>query len=228
MFLIGLTGGIAAGKSTVAEHWQSLGAVHLDADAIAREVVQPGTEGLAAIEAAFGQSVLNENGSLNRQALAEIVFADPAKRQDLEKITHPLVRAETKRQISSQRPEAIVVYNVPLLVEAASDLPFDRIVTVEAPLEEQVKRMVTHRQMTSEQAIARIRNQATPAQRANAADFILNSNQDLGLLLKDAGKLWLQFEREAAEKLRLESIGSLKPGERLSFGADGAPEVNGS
>jgi dephospho-CoA kinase len=228
MFLIGLTGGIAAGKSTVAEHWQSLGAVHLDADAIAREVVQPGTEGLAAIEAAFGQSVLNENGSLNRQALAEIVFADPAKRQDLEKITHPLVRAETKRQISSQRPEAIVVYNVPLLVEAASDLPFDRIVTVEAPLEEQVKRMVTHRQMTSEQAIARIRNQATPAQRANAADFILNSNQDLGLLLKDAGKLWLQFEREAAEKLRLESIGSLKPGERLSFGADGAAEVNGS
>jgi dephospho-CoA kinase len=228
MFLIGLTGGIAAGKSTVAEHWQSLGAVHLDADAIAREVVQPGTEGLAAIEAAFGQSVLNENGSLNRQALAEIVFADPAKRQDLEKITHPLVRAETKRQISSQRPEAIVVYNVPLLVEAASDLPFDRIVTVEAPLEEQVKRMVTHRQMTSEQAIARIRNQATPAQRANAADFILNSNQDLGLLLKDAGKLWLQFEREAAEKLRLESIGSLKPGERLTFGADGAPEVNGS
>ena len=228
MFLIGLTGGIAAGKSTVAEHWQSLGAVHLDADAIAREVVQPGTEGLAAIEAAFGQSVLNENGSLNRQALAEIVFADPAKRQDLEKITHPLVRAETKRQISSQRPGAIVVYNVPLLVEAASDLPFDRIVTVEAPLEEQVKRMVTHRQMTSEQAIARIRNQATPAQRANAADFILNSNQDLGLLLKDAGKLWLQFEREAAEKLRLESIGSLKPGERLSFGADGAAEVNGS
>ena len=228
MFLIGLTGGIAAGKSTVAEHWQSLGAVHLDADAIAREVVQPGTEGLAAIEAAFGQSVLNENGSLNRQALAEIVFADPAKRQDLEKITHPLVRAETKRQISSQRPEAIVVYNVPLLVEAASDLPFDRIITVEAPLEEQVKRMVTHRQMTSEQAIARIRNQATPAQRANAADFILNSNQDLGLLLKDAGKLWLQFEREAAEKLRLESIGSLKPGERLSFGADGAAEVNGS
>jgi len=228
MFLIGLTGGIAAGKSTVAEHWQSLGAVHLDADAIAREVVQPGTEGLAAIEAAFGQSVLNENGSLNRQALAEIVFADPAKRQDLEKITHPLVRAETKRQISSQRPEAIVVYNVPLLVEAASDLPFDRIVTVEAPLEEQVKRMVTHRQMTSEQAIARIRNQATPAQRANAADFILNSNQDLGLLLKDAGKLWLQFEREAAEKLRLESIGSLKPGERLTFGANGAPEVNGS
>ena len=228
MFLIGLTGGIAAGKSTVAEHWQNLGAVHLDADQIARQVVQPGTSGLAAIEAAFGAAVMNENGSLNRQALAEIVFTDPAKRQQLEQITHPLVRAETSRQIAAQRHEAIVVYNVPLLVEAGVDMPFDRIVTVEAPMEEQVMRLVTHRQMTADQAIARIRNQATPAQRANAADFILNSNQDLGLLLKDAGKLWLQFEREAAEKLRLQSIGALKSGERLSLNSDGEYSVSGS
>lgn len=228
MFLIGLTGGIAAGKSTVADHWQSLGAVHLDADAIARQVVQPGTEGLAAIEAQFGATVMNENGSLNREALAQIVFNDPAKRQLLEAITHPLVKAETKRQLDNQRPEAIVIYNVPLLVEADVDLPFDRIVTVEAPVEEQVKRMVTYRKLTAEQALARIRNQATPAQRANAADFILSSNQDIGLLLKDAGKLWFQFEREATEKLRLQSIGSLKPGERLSFDANGAAEVNGS
>lgn len=228
MFLIGLTGGIAAGKSTVADHWQSLGAVHLDADAIARQVVQPGTEGLAAIETQFGATVMNENGSLNREALAQIVFSDPTKRQSLEAITHPLVKAETKRQLDNQRPEAIVIYNVPLLVEAGVDLPFDRIVTVEAPVEEQVKRMVTYRKLTAEQALARIRNQATPAQRANAADFILSSNQDIGLLLKDAGKLWFQFEREATEKLRLQSIGSLKPGERLSFDANGAAEVNGS
>lgn len=228
MFLIGLTGGIAAGKSTVADHWQSLGAVHLDADAIARQVVQPGTEGLAAIEAQFGATVMNENGSLNREALAAIVFSDPAKRQVLEAITHPLVKAETKRQLDNQRPEAIVIYNVPLLVEAGVDLPFDRIVTVEAPMEEQIKRLVTYRKLTAEQALARIRNQATPAQRANAADFILSSNQDIALLLKDAGKLWFQFEREATEKLRLQSIGSLKPGERLSFDADGIAEVNGS
>ena len=228
MFLIGLTGGIAAGKSTVADHWQSLGAVHLDADAIARQVVQPGTEGLAAIEAQFGANVMNENGSLNREALAAIVFSDPAKRQVLEAITHPLVKAETKRQLDNQRPEAIVIYNVPLLVEAGVDLPFDRIVTVEAPVEEQVRRLVTYRKLTAEQALARIRNQATPAQRANAADFILSSNQDIALLLKDAGKLWFQFEREATEKLRLQSIGSLKPGERLSFDAHGIAEVNGS
>ena len=225
MFLIGLTGGIAAGKSTVAEHWQSLGAVHLDADAIARQVVQPGTPGLAAVEAEFGASVLNENGSLNRAALAEIVFADSEKRKRLEAITHPLVRAETQAQIAAQRPEAMVVYNIPLLVESGSQLPFDRIVTVEAPLEEQVKRMVSHRQMSAEQALARIRNQATPAQRANAADFILSSNQDLGLLLKDAGKLWLQFEREATEKLRLQGIGVLKNGERLTFNTDGEAEM---
>lgn len=224
MFLIGLTGGIAAGKSTVAEHWQSLGAVHLDADAIARQVVQPGTPGLAAVEAEFGASVLNENGSLNRAALADIVFNDPEKRKRLEAITHPLVRAETQVQIAAQRADAIVVYNIPLLVESGSQLPFDRIVTVEAPLEEQVKRMVSHRQMSAEQALSRIRNQATPAQRANATDFILNSNQDLGLLLKDAGKLWLQFEREANEKLRLQGIGVLKNGERLNFNADGEAE----
>lgn len=202
MFLIGLTGGIAAGKSSVAEHWESLGAVHLDADQIARQVVQPGTAGLAAIEATFGATVLNENGSLNRAALAEIVFADPDKRKVLEQITHPLVQAETRAQIAAAPADSIVVYNVPLLVEAGVSLPFDRIVTVEAPIEDQVKRMVEHRGMTAEHAYARIRNQATPAQRANVADFILSSNQDLGLLLKDAGKLWMQFEREAQDKAR--------------------------
>ena len=228
MFLIGLTGGIAAGKSTVAEHWQNLGAVHLDADVIAREVVQPGTPGLAQVEAAFGSSVLNENGSLDRAALAQIVFGNPEKRKLLESITHPLVKASTSAQIAAQRPDAIVVYNVPLLAEAGVNLPFDRIVTVEAPMGEQVKRLLLHRQMTPEQAYARIRSQATPAQRANLADFILNSNQDMGLLLKDAGRLYLQFEREAAEKQRLESIGVLKAGERLSFDADGNPENLGS
>jgi len=228
MFLIGLTGGIAAGKSTVAQHWESLGAAHLDADQIARQVVQPGTLGLAAIEAAFGASVLNENGSLNRQALAEIVFKDPAKRLALEAITHPLVREETRRQLEAQPDDAIVLYNVPLLVEAAVDLPFDRIVTVEAPLEEQVRRLTEHRAMTAEQALDRIRNQATPAQRANAADFIINSNQDLGLMLKDAGRLYLQFEREAATKLRLSQQGALKDGERLTFNSDGVAEGLGS
>mgnify|MGYP000213929297 CR=1 FL=1 len=200
MFLIGLTGGIAAGKSTVADHWQYLGAVHLDADAIARQVVTPGTAGLAAVAGAFGPAVLTDDGSLDRAALAKLVFEKPELRQKLESIIHPLVQAETRRLLEQQPENALVVYNVPLLVEANVALPFDRIVTVEAPLDEQVKRMMGLRGMTLEEAQARIRNQASPAQRANVADFILSSNQSLELLLKDAGKLWLQFEREAEAK----------------------------
>ena len=205
MFLIGLTGGIAAGKSTVAEHWQDLGAVQIDADAIARVVVEPGTQGLKRIHEHFGSKVLNQDGTLNRSALGQIIFSDSQARIQLEAILHPLVKAEAQRQVALQAADAIVVYNVPLLVEAGVDLPFDRVVTVEAPIDEQIKRLVANRQMQPQDAKARIAAQATPAQRANRADFILNSNQDLNLLLKDAGKLWLQFEREAAAKLRTQA-----------------------
>ena len=205
MFLIGLTGGIAAGKSTVAEHWQDLGAVQIDADAIARLVVEPGTQGLKRIQEHFGSKVLNQDGTLNRSALGQIIFSDSQERIQLEAILHPLVKAEAQRQVALQAADAIVVYNVPLLVEAGVDLPFDRVVTVEAPIDEQIKRLVANRHMQPQDAKARIAAQATPAQRANRADFILNSNQALNLLLKDAGKLWLQFEREAAAKLRTQA-----------------------
>jgi len=202
MFLIGLTGGIAAGKSTVAQHWQDLGGVEIDADQLARDVVAAGTPGFAAVAAAFGSDVVLTSGELDRAALAEIVFADPAKRAQLEDITHPLVREAAAAKLAEQAENAMVIYNVPLLVEAGVDLPFDRVVTVEAPIDDQIERLVKNRGMTTEQAMARIRNQASPAQRANRADFILNSNQSLDLLLKDAGKLWLQFEREAQAKAR--------------------------
>ena len=205
MFLIGLTGGIAAGKSTVADHWQYLGAVHLDADAIARQVVAAGTPGLASVAEAFGPAVLADDGSLDRAVLAKLVFDKPELRHKLESIVHPLVQAETRKLLEQQPENALVVYNVPLLVEATVSLPFDRIVTVEAPVDEQIKRMMAIRGMTLEEAQARIRNQASPAQRANAADFILSSNQSLELLLKDAGKLWLQFEREAEAKRRAQT-----------------------
>lgn len=201
MFLIGLTGGIAAGKSTVAEHWSSLGAVQIDADQLAREVVAPGTPGLLKVVASFGPEVLTAKGELDRRALGSRVFAQPELRQKLEAILHPLIQAETRTRLSEQATDAMVVYNVPLLVEANVDLPFDRVVTVEAPLEEQLKRLTTARGMTIEEARNRIDSQATPAQRANRADFILNSNQNLDLLLKDAGKLWMQFEREAQAKI---------------------------
>ena len=202
MFLVGLTGGIAAGKSTVAAHWVSLGAVEIDADVLAREVVAPHTLGAAEVRAVFGDAVFDPDDVLDRKALAAQVFGDATKRAALEAIIHPLVRQRSAAEISSAPADAIVVYNVPLLVEAEVDLPFDLIVTVEAPHDKKIERMMFHRGMTAEEATARIAAQATPAQRANAAHAILSSNQSLDLLIKDAGKLWFKIEQLAATKSR--------------------------
>ncbi|MDE2591551.1 MAG: dephospho-CoA kinase [Actinomycetales bacterium] len=205
MFLIGLTGGIAAGKSTVAELWRKLGAFEVDADALAREAVAQGTPGLAAVVAEFGPEVLDDLGQLNRKALGSIVFSDEHKRKTLESIVHPIVRKLADRrfkEISAEHGEsAIVIYSIPLLAETDSDLPFDEIVTVEAPEEKQIDRMIKHRGMTKEEASARIRSQASPIQRAIRADHILNSNQELSLLLRDAEQLFHEFEQRAAAKV---------------------------
>ncbi|MFM5904649.1 MAG: dephospho-CoA kinase [Micrococcales bacterium] len=200
MFLIGLTGGIAAGKSTVAALWETLGGVQIDADELARAVVEPNSLGLELVRERFGDKIISTDGSLNRNALGNIVFNNPAERKALEAILHPLVRKEAQKRLSQLPADSMVIYNVPLLVEASVDLDFDRVVTVEAPVEDQVKRMVSNRGMSEAEATARIRAQATPAQRANRADFILNSNQDLSGLYRDATKLWHEFEREAAAK----------------------------
>lgn len=202
MFLIGLTGGIAAGKSTVAQRWVELGAQHIDADELARRVVEPGSAGLAQIVNRFGEGVLTNGNALDRAKLADLIFGDSELRKSLEGIIHPLVRAETQRILAAMPEDAIVVYNVPLLVEANVDLPFDRIVTVEAPLNVQLERLTDSRGLTPEHALARIKNQASPAARANVADFIINANQNMDLMLKDAGKLWFQFEREAELKFK--------------------------
>ena len=192
MFLIGLTGGIAAGKSTVASLWESLGATVVDADLLAREAVAVNTPGFQAVSEAF-PSAIDEDGSLNRATLANIVFNDESKRKELEQIVHPIVGALSRARITEAKTP-IVVYVVPLLVEANVELPFDTVVTVEAPESDQIARMVKHRGMTLEQAKARIANQTSPALRANRANHILNSNQDLELLLRDARKLFESFE----------------------------------
>lgn len=201
MFLVGLTGGIASGKSTVAELWQTLGADIIDADELAREVVEPGSQGLARIAEEFGDSILNADESLNRGALAGLVFADVKKRKLLESITHPLIRALAQERISAKKAN-VVVYVIPLLVESSSDLPFDYVVTVEAPQTDQVSRMMESRDMTESEALARIRAQATPAERANVADRILSSNQSLALLLKDAKVLYKELESLAKKKVQ--------------------------
>lgn len=199
MYLVGLTGGIASGKSTVASAWVELGGIEIDADQLAREVVEPGTPGLAAVKAAFGDSVIS-NGALDRNALGQLVFANTEKRKQLEAIVHPLVRELAAKKIAELPDDSIVIYNVPLLVEAAVDLDFDKVVTVEAPSEKQVERLVSIRKMNRGDAERRVAAQASPAQRANAADVILNSNQELHLLLKDARRLWQQIEHEAAQR----------------------------
>jgi dephospho-CoA kinase len=199
MYLVGLTGGIAAGKSTVAKRWVEHGAFAIDADEIAREVVEPETEGLNRIKQEFGAEVITESGTLDRQALASIVFGDAKKREILNSILHPLIRSRTKQLLEENSEHKIVVYSVPLLVEAAVDHDFDLVVTVEAPEDEQIRRLVTTRAMSDAEAKSRIDAQARPVERAARADRILNSNQDINLLLKDADSLWREIKSLASK-----------------------------
>ncbi len=190
MYLIGLTGGIAAGKSTVAKRWAEHGAFEIDADQVARDVVEPGTVGLGRVVEAFGTEVLTADGELDRKQLAMQIFSDAGKRELLNSILHPLIKERTRQLLSQMPAESIVVYNVPLLVEAAVDHPFDLVVTVEAPEEEQLRRLIETRGLTESEARSRISAQAKPIERAARADRILNSNQDINLLLRDADSLW--------------------------------------
>ena len=194
MFLIGLTGGIAAGKSAVAEHWVKLGAIEIDADVLAREVVANGTSGAEQIAKAFGTEYFVA-GELDRKKLGVLIFNDATERTKLEAIVHPLVKQRSRELIAAVPVDAIVVYTVPLLVEAQVDLPFDTVVTVEAPEEERAKRLVKNRGMSEAEALSRIRSQATPIERAARADHILSSNQSLALLLNDAEELYKTFEK---------------------------------
>ncbi|NBQ92595.1 MAG: dephospho-CoA kinase [Micrococcales bacterium] len=200
MYLIGLTGGIAAGKSTVAKLWRELGGIEIDADQLAREVVEAGSEGANQILEKFGESFFSEDGTLDRKKLGAIVFSDQRARLELEAIVHPLVRRRALEILANLSEEALVVYNVPLLVEAKVDLPFDVIVTVEAPEDERVQRLINNRGMTVAEAKARIDNQAKPIDRAQIADHILNSNQSIELLLNEARALWAKFQKDAALK----------------------------
>ncbi len=195
MYLIGLTGGIAAGKSTVARRWVENGAIEIDADQVARQVVEPGTPGLKAIVEKFGSDLLTESGELDRKALGKLIFSEPVKRELLNSILHPLIKERTRQLLSEMPEQAIVVYNVPLLVEAAVDHAFDLVVTVEAPEEEQIRRLVRNRGLTETDARNRIAAQAKPVERAARADRILNSNQDINLLLRDADALWREIEQ---------------------------------
>jgi dephospho-CoA kinase len=202
VYLIGLTGGIASGKSVVANRLAAHGAIHIDADVLAREVVEPGTPGLAAILAEFGDGILLEDGSLNRQALGAIVFGDESNRTKLNAITHPEVWRRTKELIAeaaARDAHAIIVYDVPLLAEAGAlrHIEFDLIVVVHADLETRIRRMIELRGMTREEAFHRVNSQASDTERLAIADVVIDSNGSLDETLDQADQLWERAKLQA-------------------------------
>jgi dephospho-CoA kinase len=195
---VGLTGGIGSGKSEVSRRLVSLGAVLVDADAVAREVVEPGTPGLAAVVEEFGEEILRPDGTLDREKLGSIVFADDGSRERLNAIVHPLV-GERMRQLAEESPgEAVVVYDVPLLTENGLAGLYDLVVVVDAPVEEQVRRLTTLRGMTEEAAHARIASQATRERRRAVADRVIDNSGTLEALTAQVDELWGELTRRAA------------------------------
>lgn len=191
---VAVTGGIGSGKSAVAARLAAHGAVVVDADRIAREVVEPGTPGLAAVVAEFGPGVLLPDGSLDRAGLAAIVFADPERRAALEAIVHPLVGQRSAELIAAAPADAVVVYDVPLLAESAGGAlgrasEFDTVVVVEAPLETRVARLVG-RGLAEGDARARIAAQATDEHRRAIADHVVVNDGDLAALDAAVDRLW--------------------------------------
>jgi dephospho-CoA kinase len=188
---IGLTGGIGSGKSVVSQLLVRRGAVLVDADVLAREVVAVGTPGLAAVVEAFGESVLAADGSLDRPALAAVVFADPEARRRLDGIVHPLVRRRAAELVAAAAPDAVVVQDVPLLVETGQAASYDLVLVVEADLETRVARLV-QRGLAEDDARARIAAQATDEQRRAVADVVLDNSGTLEQLAEQVDRFWAE------------------------------------
>jgi dephospho-CoA kinase len=188
---IGLTGGIGSGKSTVSRLLAERGAVIVDADAIAREVVERGTPGLAAVVEAFGAGILSPDGSLDRPALAAVVFADPESRRRLDGIVHPLVRARAGEVAAAAPPDAVLVNDVPLLVETGQAASYDLVLVVEADPETRVARLV-QRGLTAEDARARIAVQASDEQRRAVADVVLDNSGTPEQLAAQVDRFWTE------------------------------------
>ncbi|MFC7402457.1 dephospho-CoA kinase [Citricoccus sp. GCM10030269] len=190
---LGLTGGIASGKSTVADELARLGAVVVDSDVLARAVVAPGTEGLERVREAFGPEVIADDGTMDRAVVAQRVFADPAARQTLNGIIHPLVRSEGRRLVTEAGADAVVVQDVPLLVETGQGESFDLVVVVESDAEERVARMVRDRGMSEKDARARMAAQATDEQRRAVADVVIVNDAGLEDLRRATRRVWDEY-----------------------------------
>lgn len=187
---IGLTGGIASGKSAVAERLAALGAVIIDSDVLAREVVQPGTPGLAAVVDRFGAGVLAADGSLDRAALGAVVFADPQARAGLEAIIHPAVRARAAELSAAAPPEAVVVQVIPLLVEVGLADLFEQVVVVDVDPAVQLERLQRRNGYSREEAAARVAAQAPRDVRLAQADVVIENNGTLAELDAQVDRFW--------------------------------------
>ncbi|MFJ9579671.1 dephospho-CoA kinase [Streptomyces sp. NPDC101191] len=199
MLKVGLTGGIGAGKSEVSRLFVSYGAVLIDADRIAREVVEPGTPGLAAVVAEFGPEVLTPEGTLDRPKLGSIVFNDPGRLAALNAIVHPLVGARSAELEGLAGPGDVVVHDVPLLTENGLAPLYDLVVVVDAAPETQLDRLVRLRGMTEPEARARMAAQATRAQRRAVADLIVDNDGPLEALEPQVRTIWAELRERAGE-----------------------------
>lgn len=195
---IGLTGGIGSGKSTVSSLLRDRGAVVIDYDLLAREVVEPGQPALAEIAARFGDGVLRPDGTLNRPALGAIVFADDAARRDLEAITHPAIRRRAEEMELAAGPRAVVVHDNPLLVEMGAAQHCDVVLVVDVPEQVQIERLARGRGMSEPDAAARIAAQAPRVERLAAADHVIDNSGTKNELVRTVGGLWDELVRPRA------------------------------
>jgi dephospho-CoA kinase len=194
---VGLTGGVASGKSTVAALLAELGAVVIDADLLAREVVEKGTPGLAAVVEAFGPEVLTADGHLDRPKMGAIVFNDPDKRRLLESIVHPLVFQRYAALEASAPEDGIVVHDIPLLVESGRAAEFDAVIVVDVPHQTQVERMLRDRGWTEEDALARIAAQASRGERRSVATYLIENTGTLEDLRQRVTEVFEELQRQS-------------------------------
>ncbi|MET7293939.1 dephospho-CoA kinase [Streptomyces griseoloalbus] len=202
MLTVGLTGGIGAGKSEVSRLLVECGAVLIDADRIAREVVAPGTPGLAAVVDAFGEEVLTADGGLDRPRLGSVVFADPEKLAVLNSIVHPLVGARSRELEKAAAEDAVVIHDVPLLTENGLAPLYDLVIVVDARPETQLDRLVGRRGMSEEDARARMAAQATREQRREIADIVIDNDVPLDELEQRVKEVWATLVRRARTPAR--------------------------
>ncbi len=198
MLIVALTGGIGSGKSTVGELFQQLGAVVVDSDQLAREVVERGSSGFEQIVSFFGDEIL-KNGEINRSLLAEIIFKDPAKRKNLEQITHPLIRKAFADIVAKSGDQAIVINQIPLLVESKYEYNFDHVITVSTSEDKRIARLLA-KGYTQEQILNRMKSQVSDADREKIADSIIQNNESQIELLPQVEKIWEQLQSKLMSK----------------------------